>query len=173
MPIWQLFLVTLPVSLSGGLPGLSTACNAYAADVSERSGAKRSIHLAMLHVSAQIGRTVGSSCGALLYRHVGAAGPFAAHLLCSLLNILYITLVVKESRTPIGVVSVGKRLRAVFDVDSIRRMARVMTRKRRGARRVLLHLYIAAFTCTVIITGESCWEICITLRGYLYAKTVA
>lgn len=144
----------MPVSVSGGLAGLTTACRAYAADVSDR-GAARSIHMGMLQVSVYIGSGLGSSLGSFLYSRTGAAGPFIAYLFCSLFNILYISLRIKESvKGASSEAPVAQRLRALFDLNSLARIWRALSRKREGSRRRLLLIYVGAFTCDVIIVRE-------------------
>lgn len=143
LPTWQLLLVMITDSVSGGGLGLMTACMSYAADVTDK-GATRTIRIAMLEVSMSIGFGVGSVISAALYRYVGPAANFLGYLLCSIFNVLYISYRVKETRKAPPMTTIKHRLKALVDIDSLRRIYAVVMRKRDDNRQRQLHVWLAA-----------------------------
>lgn len=143
--LWKLLLVMVTDSVSGGLLGLVTVSMAYAADVSARDGASRTLHIAMVEVSISVGLGIGQLAGGQVYRVGGAVACFLVYMLCSLLNVLYIATRVRETRSVPAGVGVGERLRALVGVDAPRRTWSMLTRRRK--RRRQLTVWLAALVC--------------------------
>lgn len=103
------------------------------------------MRIAILETGMAFGIGVGQVISAFLYDRDGFLGVYAFFTAMNILIIAYIVLMVRETRQVDPEATRATKIRALVDIDSIRRIWRTVARERESGKHRVVWWWLASF----------------------------
>ncbi|XP_062325542.1 proton-coupled folate transporter [Osmerus eperlanus] len=146
------------VGLSGGTVSIFLSSFSFLADLTEGTGANRTLRMATAESMIFVGGAVGFLLGGVLADKFGLFSAFAAVCCCHTLSVFYILVWLRDPATGhaiAGVATTSAPAARTGILSLVRRTVTTVMRKRPGQERLKLHLLIiCTFLNNLVAVGE-------------------
>lgn len=147
---WLHLFASIPVALLGSYSTLTTGIFAFMADMSSEEDC--AVRMSFLEAALFFGQLMGSLLSGYLLQWYGSTFIFTLSSACSAFALVYVVLYLKEDlSTKNSTKTNGYQLREMFNLDLVKGIVQISSRKRLGYDRVIIWLSILVLSLTVFV----------------------